>query len=214
MITQNPIIGKSRKRLGNVYARTLYGKNVLQTCPPPRKGKETESMKKAMNIFALVSQMSNEVSASFLNQIYYQPPVGRNRRQQFHKDLAKGQVKRDEQWSFDTSLIERIGNNPVVTTVEKTLTLVSNQLILPMNELSYTSLAITEESPCIMVICPEKKYCNEILNGVSINNDNLTIERFPDILLQKEITLFTLWKTNIGTEANPIITYGGFRKYN
>jgi hypothetical protein len=213
MITQNPITGKARRRLGNIYARTLYGKNVIQTCPPPRKGKETEALRKVNNLFKAIATMSNQTSASLLNQIYYTPPTGRNRRQQFFKDLAQGEYFEDDQWKFNPYLIERIGNNPIVSTQSMQIELLSNRVEISSSELSSTEIAIQNELPLLMLICFETITCMSCLQYTQIESDTIILQNLPSRLIGNEVTIFPLWKTNIGTQANPIITWGGYRKY-
>lgn len=212
MITQNPITGRARKKLGNVYARTLYGKNVLQTCPPPRKGKETIQQKKAMSIFAQVSQMSNQVSASLLNQIYYSAPIGRNRRQQFNKDLSTGEIKVDGEWTFSPEQIQRIGSNPIVTTEGKSFTLASTQLVIPISEISVTQSAIVNETPLILLICPQKNCCLSMLQYTELQQDIIRLTNIPSYLMNQDVFLMFLWKANVGTEANPILTFGRYER--
>lgn len=213
MITQNPITGKARRRLGNIYARTLYGKNVIQTCPPPRKGKETEALRKVNNLFKAIAAMSNQPSASLLNQIYYTPPTGRNRRQQFFKDLAQGEYFEEEQWNFNPSLIERLGNNPIVSTEPKRIKILSNRVEMSSTELSSTEIAIQNELPLLMLICFETITCMSCIQYTQIESDTIILKNLPAKIIGNEVTLFPLWKTNIGTQANPIITWGGYRKY-
>lgn len=213
MITQNPITGKARRRLGNIYARTLYGKNVIQTCPPPRKGKETEALRKVNNLFKAIAAMSNQPSASLLNQIYYTPPTGRNRRQQFFKDLAQGEYFEDDQWKFNPSLIERLGNNPIVSTEPMQIELLSNRVEISSSELSSTEIAIQNELPLLMLICFETITCMSCLQYTQIESDTIILQNLPSKLIGNEVTIYPLWKTNIGTQANPIITWGGYRKY-
>lgn len=213
MITQNPITGKARRRLGNIYARTLYGKNVIQTCPPPRKGKETEALRKVNNLFKAVANMANQLSASLLNQIYYTPPTGRNRRQQFFKDLAQGEYLDDNQWKFNPSLIERIGNNPIVSSDCLQIELLSNRVEISSSELSSTEIALQNEIPLLILICFDTQTCMSCLQYTQIETSTIVLQELPSRLIGKEVSIFPLWKTNIGTQANPIITWGGYRKY-
>lgn len=213
MITQNPITGKARRRLGNIYARTLYGKNVIQTCPPSRKGKETEALRKVNTLFKSISSMANQLSASLLNQIYYTPPTSRNRRQQFCKDLAMGRYYEDNEWKYNPSLIERLGNNPTVSTAPLQIEVLSNRVEINSSELSSTEIALVNEMPLLILIEFRTATCLSCFPYTQIENTNIILQNLPAKLIGKSVTIFPLWKTNIGTQANPIVTWGSYRKY-
>lgn len=212
MITQNPITGKARKKLGGVYMRTLYGKNVVQTCPPSKKGKLTKTQVESAKGFALVSLLSAQLSASILNQIYYTAPTGRNRRQQWCKDLMTGRYKDDEDWLYNPALIRKLGSNPKVTELGINLTLASTQVEIPISNFSSTSNAILTEPPCIILICVEEVVCISLLDYTLIVGTNIVLQNLSQNLVGKECWLFPLWKTNIGTQTNPIYCYGRFEK--
>lgn len=212
MITQNPITGKARKKLGGVYGRTLYGKNVLQQCPPSRKGKQTAAEMEASRGFGFVSLLSAQLSASLLNQIYYAPPTGRNRRQQWCKDLMTGRIKDGNTWNFNPNLIRKLGGNPKVTESAISLTPASTQVEISMSNFSAVNNAITTEPPCIILICVEECICISLLDYTSIVGDNIVLQYLSSTIVGKECWLFPLWQTNIGTQQNPIICYGRFEK--
>lgn len=212
MITQNPITGKSRKKLGALYARTLYGKNVIQQCPPSRKGKQTKAEQEASRGFGFVSLLSAQLSASILNQIYYAPPTGRNRRQQWCKDLMTGRYKEDDQWNYNPALIRKLGGNPKVSESAISLTPASTEVIIPLSSFSAVNNAITTEPPCIILICVEACICISLLEYTSIVENNIILQNLSTTLVGKQCWLFPLWQTNIGTQQNPIICYGRFEK--
>lgn len=210
MITQNPITGKARKKLGALYARTLYGKNVIQQCPPSRKGKQTKAEQEASRGFGFVSLLSAQLSASILNQIYYAPPTGRNRRQQWCKDLMTGRYKEDDQWNYNPALIRKLGGNPKVSESAISLTPASTEVVIPMSNFSAVNNAITTEPPCIILICVEACICISLLDYTTIVGENIVLQNLSTTLVGKECWLFPLWQTNVGTQQNPIICYGRY----
>lgn len=212
MITQNPIIGKARKKLGAIYARTLYGKNVLQSCPPSTKGKEAPSQLAAQKSFAVVARLSNQLSASLLNNLYYSPPSGRNRRQQWCRDLAKGCVKVDGVWTYQPGLIQRLGGNPKVSQEAISLTVTSKRVEIPISSLSAVNNAIVSEPPCIILIDVADLICISLLDYTTIENETIVLQNLSTTLIGKECWLFPLWLTNIGTQQNPIYQYGSYQK--
>lgn len=212
MITQNTIIGHAKKKLGGLYARTLYGKNIIQSCPPPNKEKLAPSQKAAQSAFGRVSLLSNQVPASLLNQIYYSAPIGRSRRQQWNKNLMKGLSKIDGSWTFQPNLIEILGSNPKVSEEAYNLILPSTQVEIPISDLSAVNNAITTETPCIILISPEPNICISLLPYTSIVSDNIVLQNLSTTLVEKNCWLFPLWKVNIGTQQTPIYTYGRYEK--
>lgn len=212
MITQNPIIGRARKRIGGIYARTLYGKNVLQSCPPPTKGHQTQGQVAVCNAFGLLSKMSNQVTASLLNFIYYAAPVGRSRRAQWCKDLGTGMVKDSQGWIFDPSLIEILGGNPKVSETAFSLVPTSTRFEISVSSLSAVGNADINQVPCLILVCPSKNICIDLLPYTTLSDGTLTVEPISTTLLNKECFIFPLWRVNIGTQANPIWVYGSFQK--
>lgn len=210
MITQNPITGKAHKKIGKLYARTLYGKNVIQQCPPSRKGKQTKAEQEASRGFGFVSLLSAQLSASILNQIYYAPPTGRNRRQQWCKDLMTGRYKQDDQWNYNPALIRKLGGNPKVSESAISLTPASTEVIIPMSNFSAVNNAITTEPPCIILVCVEACICISLLDYTTIVGENIVLQYLSTTLVGKECWLFPLWQTNVGTQQNPIICYGRY----
>lgn len=212
MITQNPIIGKARKKLGAIYARTLYGKNVLQSCPPPTKGKEAPTQLAAQKAFGIVSRLSAQFPASLLNNLYYSPPSGRSRRQQWCKDLAKGSVKVNGVWSYQPSLIQRLGGNPKVSQAAISLTVTSKRVEIPISSLSTVNNAIVNEPPCIILIDVADLICISLLDYTTIENETIVLQNLSSTLIGKECWLFPLWLTNVGTQQSPIYQYGSYQK--
>lgn len=212
MITQNPIIGRARKRIGGIYARTLYGKNVLQSCPPPTKGHQTQGQVAVCNAFGLLSKMSNQVTASLLNFIYYAAPVGRSRRAQWCKDLGTGMTRDSQGWIFDPSLIEILGGNPKVAETAFSLVPTSTRFEISVSSLSAVGNADVSQVPCLILVCPAKNICIDLLPYTTLSDRTLTVEPISTTLLNEVCFIFPLWRVNMGTQANPIWVYGSYQK--
>lgn len=210
MIVQNPIIGRARKKLAGVYARTLYGKNVLQTCPPSTKGRQAPSQVAASTAFGKLSQLSNQVSSSMLNFIYYTAPIGRSRRAEWCKQLAKGLSKTPSGWQFDPSQITSLGSNHVVTQAALILDVTSTQVSFPLSMLSMVGSAIPDEKPCIILICPSEYICISLLDYTQIEDETVYLSNLSSTLVGTRCWLFPLWAVNEGTAKNPSIAYGSF----
>lgn len=212
MLTQNPIIGRAKNKLGNIYARTLYGKNVIQTCPPSTKGKQKPNQIAASNRFGWLSRLSNQVSASLLNQIYYSAPIGRSRRMQWMKDLTTGMMNTGDSWQFLPQNIVSLGSNLKVSETAFSCVLDSTQLEIPIEDLSAVGSAITTETPLLILICPEADICISLFPYTTLENEQISLNNLSTTLIGKESYIFPLWKTNIGTQATPIITFGRYEK--
>lgn len=214
MITQNPIIGRARKKLAGVYSRTQYGKNILQSCPPPTKGKQTASQVAICNNFGALSLMANQLSASLLNSIYYAAPNGRSRRAQWTRDLSTGRVKIHGIWTFDPALIQTLGYNAKVSETPFIFTPASSQFSLSVSQLSAVSPAILDEVPLLILICVDLNICKSLLDYTTLTEDTLTLENLSASLIGHECYIFPLWKVNVGTTRTPIYAYGSFQKMN
>ena len=211
MITQNPIIGRAKKKLGAVYARTLYGKNVLQTCPPSRKGRQTAAEMASSAAFGKLSQLSNQVSISLLNSIYYEAPQGRSRRAEWCKQLGKGLKKNQNGWSYDPGQILALGSNHKVSEEAYSLIVASTEIHIDFSTLSMVGSAIPTEVPCLILICPSENICISLLDYTQIVNNTLVITPLSTTLLNKECWIFPLWAVNEGTQKNPALAYGSFQ---
>lgn len=214
MITQNPIIGKAKKKMGNTYARVLYGMNIIQTCPPPTKGRQAASQVASSKAFGYISKLSAQLEPSLLNSIYYSAPIGRSRRAEWCKQLAKGMVKNSQIWQFDPSLIPQLGSNVQVSDTALVLTPASTQVEIQVSELSSMGSAILDEAPLLICICPSKTMCISLLPWTSIEGQTLTLSNISTTLVGAECYLYPLWKVNIGTQQTPIYTYGSYVKNN
>lgn len=212
MITQNPIIGRAKKKLAGVYARTLYGKNVIQTCPPSTKGHQTENQLAVCKTFGSLSQLSNQVTASLLNSLYYAAPVGRSRRGQWCKDLATGLSRTAQGWTFDPSAIQILGGNQKVSEEPYILTPNETHFEIDISSLSAVGNAITSDVPCLILICPSKNICISLLPYTTLNDNVLEVHPISTTLVGNECYVFPLWRINLGTQANPIFAYGSYQK--
>lgn len=210
MITQNPIIGRAKKKLAGVYSRTLYGKNVLQTCPPPTKGKQHPKQIAACTSFGYLSRLSNQVSASLLNNIFYQAPVGRSRRAEWMQQLCKGQVKNGLTWDFNPDLIPQLGTNPTVTEAPMTVTPAENQLRFNVAEFSAVGDADLNKTPCLILICKDTAQCISLLPWTTLDGEEIVLTNLSPTFLHHECLLYCLWQVNISNNQTPIYVYGRF----
>lgn len=212
MITQNPIIGRARKKLGGVYCRTLYGKNVIQSCPPPKAGTLAPSQIAAGNIFGTISHLSNQVSASLLNQLFYSAPIGRSRRAEWMRQLYEGKEKQNETWVFNPTLIKRLGGNEAVTEEPMILTPTQNQLRFSVAEFSAIGRADLTKTPCLILICTATNQCISLLPWTTKTEDEIVCSNLSPTFIGQECSVYCLWQYNAGTAQNPVFVYGSFVK--
>lgn len=212
MITQNPIIGKAKKKLGGVYCRTLYGKNIIQSCPPPKAGKLAPTQIESGKMFGYFSKLSNQVSASLLNQLFFTAPIGRSRRAEWMQQLCKGKEKQDMTWTFNPGLIQKLGGNQTVTTQPMILTPTQNQLQISVSEFSIIGPADQTKIPCIILICSDTQQCISLLPWTSLENDSIILDNLSSTYLNHECYLFCLWQYNKGTAQSPIYIYGSYEQ--
>lgn len=212
MITQNPIIGRARKKLGGVYARTLYGKNVVQSCPPPKAGKLMPSQIASCNLFGYFSRLSNQVPASLLNNIFYQAPIGRSRRAEWMRQLTVAREKTENGWEVNLSMITALGSNAAVTTEPIIIVPTSSQLRISLENVNHLDRAITDEPPCLILICKDTQQCIDLLSYTTLDDTDIVLSNLSPTYQGHECYIYCLWKTNIGTNQNPILVYGSYQK--
>lgn len=212
MITQNPIIGRARKKLGGVYSRTLYGMNVVQACPPAKKGTFAESQIRSQNIFGAMSRLSNQVPASLLNNIFYHAPVGRSRRAEWMFQLMKGVMKDEMSFSYIPSLLPRLGGNAAVTQEPIIIVPTQNQLRFSFAETSQLPIADTSQTPCLILICTDTNQCISLLPWTTITDDEIVCTNLSPTYLGHECYIYCLWQYNAGTAQNPIYVFGSYVK--
>lgn len=210
MITQNPIVGRSRKKLAGVYARTLWGKNVIQSCPTPSNTPPTQALKDSRAAFARVSQMANMVPSTLLANLFYTAPLGKSRRAALSSQLFTGVQRSRKQVAFNLEAISQLGSNVVVTTQGLLYTIPSKSFTMAMDDFSTTSIADTSRVPCVFAISYDLRICVPLTAYTSIEGNTLVFDNISDTLVGNEILIIPLWQTNIGSSANPIWVYGSF----
>ena len=167
---------------------------------------------KSKGAFGLLSEMSNQISASLLNYIYYAAPVGRSRRGQWCKDLGTGMQKHIEAWVFDPTMIQILGGNPKVAETAFSLVPTSTRFEISVSNLSAVGNADTNQVPCLILLCPSKNICIDLLPYTTLSDGTLTVEPISTTLLNEVCFIFPLWLVNMGTQANPIWVYGSYQK--
>lgn len=212
MITQNPIIGRARKKLAGVYSRTMNGKNIIQSCPPPTKGKQTQSQIAVCNSFALLAKMGYQVDASVLNSIYYEKPIGRTRRSEWIKQLATGMQMQDGKRQMQPEAIMQLGSNPKVSEQAFVFTPTSSSLEINFSDLSKVGNAIDTMKPCLILICKDTNQCISLLDYTNLGNSKIILQNLSPTYRNKECHLFPLWAVNVGTINNPILAWGSYQK--
>ena len=210
MITQNPITGRSHNKLAGVYARTLWGKNIIQSCPSPSKVAPTRALKDSRAAFACVTAMANMVPASLLMNIFYSPPVGRARRASLSSQLFAGVQRENGQISFNSEAITQLGSNPVSCTTSALFTVQTKNFQLPKSLFSSTTIADTSRVPLVFAISYDLHLCVPLLSYTEINSDNLVFSNISDTFIGYSICFICLWPINIGTTQTPIWVYGRF----
>lgn len=211
MITQNPIIGRSRKKVGNVYARTMWGKNILQSCPTPSTNPTTKKQKANRSAFALVSSMANMFPASLLNQIYYTQPDGRSRRHVLCSQLFTAMTRDENAVTFNPAHLSEFGSNPVVSNAGLLYTVPAKSFTLPVSTFPTYASADNSRVPLVVAVSYELQICVDLLSYTTLDGDNLVFSNISDTLLNHEILLLCLWQTNIGTPQIPNYIYGSFK---
>lgn len=210
MITQNPIIGSAKRKIGHVYARSMYGKNILQTCPPLTKGRQTANQINTGKAFGKLSLLSNQVSASLLNSIYYNAPANHSRRAEWLHQLAAGYFKEQNEWQYDPTRITALGSNKVVTKEIFPMTPPASYFSMEKSFFNKTTNAVDSRVPCVILICPETNQCISLLPWTTLDGDYIVFDNLSPTFIGKQCYLFPLWQCNVGTLLNPIYAYGSF----
>lgn len=210
MLTQNPIIGRARKKLGGVYARTLYGKNVIQTCPPPNKGRETPGEAATRSMFGELSKLSNQLDASLLNSIYYQAPQGRSRRGEYCRQLSSLFVRDGNTYTIQPSNLLALGSNQAVSNLYFSFTPDTVSAEISVSDLSAIGGAITTEKPLLMLLCPSKRIFISLLPYTTLNDGLLTLDNLSTTLIGQQCYIYPLWRVNVGTPSTPILEFGSY----
>lgn len=212
MITQNSLIGHAKNKLGGVYARTLYGKNIIQSCPVYSSTKATDKQKNVRSLFKAVSNMANVLTASQLNQIYYYSPSGCNRRMMHNKQLQTILQGQGTERSYNCDNLMKIGTNSVVTNELFELEVSTNEITIPISTIQHSESAILDQNPIAIAFDVETPILYDFSNKISIGNGNLIISELGEQYQNRTFKIAFLWKINIGTAQNPIIVNGAFEQ--
>lgn len=210
MITQNPITGRSRKKLAGVYARTLWGKNVIQSCPTHSSTPPSPALRASRSAFGKIMHMANMLPQQILTSIFYEAPVGRSRRHLLASQLFSGVIRSEADISFDLSSISAIGTNAVVCNQGLLTTLTDSTLHLTISDLSTTEAAITTEKPLLLVVSYERELCYPLLDLTTIEENNLIVSNLPSTIFNFPVMIYPLWLVNVNTSRNPVYAYGAF----
>lgn len=211
MITQNPIIGRARKKLSGVYARTLFGKNVIQSCPTHSNIPATKALQDSRVAFAAVTRMANGVPSFLLPSLYYTAPVGRSRRHVLASQIFTGVQRVQHVVDFNLSALSELGTNPIVTTEGLLHTVTATAFSIPIANFNATQLADTSRVPCIMAVSYALCLCVPLLDYTELDGNTLVFSNLSETFLNQAVLLLPLWQTNVGTQQNPIWVYGSFQ---
>lgn len=210
MITQNSLIGHAKQKLGGVYARTMYGKNILQSCPVYSSLKTTDKQKNVRSLFKAVSNMANVLTPSQLNQIYYYSPSGCNRRMLHNKQLQTILQGQGTERTYNCDNLLKIGTNSVVTNELFEIAVSTNEITIPISTIQHFENAIMDQNPIAIAFDVETPILYDFSNKISIDNENLIISELGEQYQNRSFKIAFLWKINIGTAQNPIIVNGAF----
>ena len=211
MIVQNPIVGRSRKKLAGVYARTLWGKNIIQSCPSPSNIPPTQALSDSRAAFGKIMQMANMVPKSLLYNIYYTAPVGRSRRHVLSSQLFTGVQRNEMAITFDLSNLSEIGTNLVATKAGLLHTFQGASETLPISAFSATELADTTRVPCVMAVSYDLGLAVSLLDYTEVDGDDLVFSNLSETLFGHEVLLVSLWQVNMGTPQTPVWQFGAFK---
>lgn len=210
MITQNPIIGRAKKKLAGVYARTLYGMNIIQSCPKPSTNPMSPARLACQRAFKFVSGMSNQLPQQLLNYLYYAAPQGKSRRNVLSSQLMKAVVRDGEFVTFDPDLITEIGSNPAALTTPIVVTPSSTSIVLNVADLATTQSAVITQLHCILALSYELGVAYDLAPLASLAADVVTINPIPSNWVGHQLYLYPLFDVNVGTVNNPVYAFGRF----
>ena len=212
MITQNPITGRSRKKLSGVYARTLYGKNVIQSCPSRSSKPPTAALRENRSLFGLVTAMANQIPQGLLNSIYYSAPTGRSRRHVLAHQLFTGVTREDGVRSFSTGGLQELGTNTLVLLEPVILTPSDVTFNIDVADLDLTVAAHADRVPLIIAVSYTLCVCASLKSYTSLSNGVITVTPIPSTWVGQQLFLYPLFDVNVGTSNNPIYAPGSFNR--
>jgi len=210
MITQNPIIGRAKKKLAGVYARTLYGMNIIQSCPKPSTAPMSPARLACQRAFKFVSGMSNQLPQQLLNYLYYAAPQGRSRRNVLFSQLMKAVVLNGEFVTFDPNLITEIGSNPAALTAPVVVTSSGTSIMLTVADLETTQSAVLTQLNFIMALSYELGVVYDLAPLATLADGVVTINPIPSTWVGHQLYLYPLFDVNVGTVNNPVYAFGRF----
>lgn len=210
MITQNPIVGRSKNKLAGVYARTLWGMNIIQSCPKPRTSQPTPAMQAARTSFANVMAMANQLTQGLLNELYYAAPIGRSRRHVLASQLMQAVQRNNGLVTYDPARIEQLGTNLVALTSPIAVTPTETTISINVADIATTESAIFENAPLTLALNYELCICYNLLPLSNMNNGVLTISPIPSTWIGQQFFLFPLFQVNMGTTNNPVYAFGRY----
>lgn len=210
MITQNPITGRSRNKLAGVYARTLWGKNVLQSCPTPSHTPPSPALQASRNAFGRIMRMANMIPPQLMNSIFYSAPVGRSRRHTLASQLFTGVSRNGSEITFNLDNITAIGSNTVSCNAGVLVTITDSTLQLYIPDLSATTSAITNEVPLLLAVSYEREVCYPMIDLTSIEEEYLVVQNIPSTIFNVPLMIYPLWTVNVGTLRTPVYAYGSY----
>lgn len=76
-ITQNPIIGRTRKSAGGMVFSTVHGKNIMRAKPASYRTPDTESHRKRVGKFKAGNELASKVK-NYARGFFETQPVGRS----------------------------------------------------------------------------------------------------------------------------------------
>lgn len=119
MKTQNPLIGRSTKSIGENTFYTLNGENIVRTKPMMVSNPNTPAQQAQRIRFGAFTRAANSVSEKDLNMLFKNTEKGRNRRSMLQAQLAPAfgsQPSTDPtsaeryEATFDVSKLDKIGS--------------------------------------------------------------------------------------------------------
>lgn len=213
MITQNPIVGRSRKKLAGVYARTYCGKNIIQSLPKPTTVPPTKALRDNRAAFTTIREMASAFPTSLLPQIYYSAPIGKTRRSLLMSQLFQGVVRNNKEIIFNEAELREFGTNPLVTYTCMPYSVPDKNFALPIDLFNATQAADTSRVPMVIALHYPLRICQSWLTYTHIVDNNLVFNNISDTLVGEVVFLICLWQTNIGTQQVPVWVFGRYEKF-
>lgn len=194
MITQNPLTGRAKKKLGNTYARTLYGKNVIQTCPIFGKVNTTPQLQANRAAFNAVNRFSQEFTAQELNRLYYAKPANTNRRMALNKHLQTIFPNSVNGRYFNVEALQRLGSNGKKIDSFYNAYFTTSEQRLKKYNLPQFSGALLDELPLLVALCESSKTLVNLSRCAYIDDDTIVLNNIPETLLKTPVSLLCLWQ--------------------